>query len=99
MLITLSYLFCRCTYSPFTDFGKKVPKKSIRDVGICKYNLKRGRNAEGRILFYEKVEDHVLFNEVQKRELDNFLLQSSNGFEDTICTSLYLVRYKSHIEL
>lgn len=48
-------------------------------------NHKRGRSLEGGILFKEKEEDLALFNEVQNRERDNFLLQSSDDFEDTFC--------------
>lgn len=50
-------------------------------------NHKRGRSLEGGILFKEKEEDLALFNEVQNRERDNFLLQSSDDFEDTFCNS------------
>ncbi|KAL1808210.1 hypothetical protein ACET3Z_025200 [Daucus carota] len=51
-------------------------------------NHKRGRSLEGGILFKEKEEDLALFNEVQNRERDNFLLQSSDDFEDTFSTKL-----------
>lgn len=51
-------------------------------------NHKRGRSLEGGIFFKDKEEDLVLFNEVQNRERDNFLLQSSDDFEDTFSTKL-----------
>ncbi|KAL8121350.1 uncharacterized protein LOC141659032 [Apium graveolens] len=51
-------------------------------------NHKRGRSLEGGILFKEKEEDLALFNEVQNRERDNFLLQSTDDFEDTFSTKL-----------
>lgn len=58
-------------------------------------NHKRGRSLEGGILFKEKEEDLALFNEVQNRERDNFLLQSTDDFEDTFCNSRYLRLLKS----
>lgn len=48
---------------------------------------KRGRSFEGGILFKEKDEDLALFNEMQSKETDNFLLQSDD-FEDTFSTKL-----------
>lgn len=50
-------------------------------------NHKRGRSLEGGILFREKDEDLALFNEVQSRERDNFLLQSNDDVEDIFCSS------------
>lgn len=57
-------------------------------------NHKRGRSLEGGILFKEKDDDLALFNEVQSKERDNFLLQSNDDFEDLFCnylTVLYLL--------
>lgn len=51
-------------------------------------NHKRGHSLEGGILFKENEEDLALFNEVQNRERDNFLLHSSDDFEDTFSTKL-----------
>ncbi|KAK1365659.1 ATP-dependent DNA helicase Q-like 5-like [Heracleum sosnowskyi] len=51
-------------------------------------NHKRGRSLEAGILFKDKEEDLALFNEVQNRERDNFLLQSTDDFEDTFSTKL-----------
>ncbi|CAI9093260.1 OLC1v1028723C1 [Oldenlandia corymbosa var. corymbosa] len=50
---------------------------------------KRGRSLEGGILFREKDEDLALFNEVQSKEKDSFLLQQSNDdFEDLFSSKL-----------
>ncbi|GFY88162.1 hypothetical protein Acr_06g0001020 [Actinidia rufa] len=51
-------------------------------------NHKRGRSLEGGILFREKDDDLALFNEVQTRERDNFLLKSNDDFEDLFSTKL-----------
>jgi hypothetical protein len=48
-------------------------------------NHKRGRSLEGGLLFKEKDEDLALFNEMQSREGENFLLQSADDFEDSFC--------------
>lgn len=48
-------------------------------------NHKRGRSLESGILLRDKDDDLALFNEVQSRERDNFLLQSNDDFEDTFC--------------
>ena len=48
-------------------------------------NHKRGRSLEGGILFGEKDDDLALFNEMQTRERDNFLLKSNDDFEDLFC--------------
>ncbi|KAL2484471.1 putative microtubule-associated protein futsch [Abeliophyllum distichum] len=44
-------------------------------------NHKRGRSLESGILYREKDDDLALFNEVQNKERENFLLQS-NDFDD-----------------
>lgn len=51
-------------------------------------NHKRGRSLESGILFREKDDDLALFNEVQSRERDNFLLQSNDDFEDLFSNKL-----------
>lgn len=56
-------------------------------------NHKRGRSLEGGILFKEKDDDLALFNEVQSKERDNFLLQSNDDFEDLFCKYLTLPYY------
>ncbi|KAK6160355.1 hypothetical protein DH2020_003736 [Rehmannia glutinosa] len=48
-------------------------------------NHKRGRSLESGILFREKDDDLALFNEVQNKERDNFLLQSNDEFDDIFC--------------
>ncbi|KAF5449395.1 hypothetical protein F2P56_029845 [Juglans regia] len=50
-------------------------------------NHKRGRSLESGLLFREK-DDLALFNEMQTRERDNFLLQSTDDIEDTFSTKL-----------
>ncbi|EEF47547.1 flocculation protein FLO11 [Ricinus communis] len=49
---------------------------------------KRGRSLEGGLLFKEKDDDLALFNEMQSRERENFLLQSSDDLEDTFSSKL-----------
>lgn len=51
-------------------------------------NHKRGRSFESGMLVKEKDDDLALFNEMHSRERDNFLLQSSDDFEDTFSTKL-----------
>lgn len=49
---------------------------------------KRGRSLESGILFREKDDDLALFNEMQSRERESFLLQSSDDLEDSFCNFL-----------
>lgn len=49
---------------------------------------KRGRSLESGLVLREKDDDLALFNEMQSRESDNFLLQSSDDLEDTFSTKL-----------
>lgn len=56
-------------------------------------NHKRGRSLEGGILFREKDDDLALFNEVQSKERDNFLLQSNEDFEDSFCNNLNILLF------
>ncbi|KAJ9169373.1 hypothetical protein P3X46_017576 [Hevea brasiliensis] len=51
-------------------------------------NHRRGHSLEGGLLFKEKDDDLALFNEMQSREREKFLLQSSDDFEDTFSTKL-----------
>ncbi|GMP82881.1 hypothetical protein CsSME_00037000 [Camellia sinensis var. sinensis] len=46
-------------------------------------NHRRGRSLEGGILLREKNDDLALFNEMETRERDSFLLPSNDDFEDT----------------
>ncbi|KAJ6721609.1 GASTRIC MUCIN-LIKE PROTEIN [Salix viminalis] len=59
-------------------------------------NHKRGRSLEGGLLFKEKDDDLALFNEMQSREREDFLLQSADDFEDSFATKL---RYFSDFKL
>ncbi|GMH01519.1 hypothetical protein Nepgr_003358 [Nepenthes gracilis] len=49
---------------------------------------KRGRSLESGLSFKEKDDDLALFNEMQRREQENFLLQSTDDFEDVFSTKL-----------
>ncbi|GFP95559.1 hypothetical protein PHJA_001700200 [Phtheirospermum japonicum] len=51
-------------------------------------NHKRGRSLEGGFLFRDKDDDLALFNEVQSKERENFLLQSNDDFDDIFSTKL-----------
>ncbi|KAL0447223.1 UNVERIFIED_CONTAM: hypothetical protein Slati_1850200 [Sesamum latifolium] len=51
-------------------------------------NHKRGRSLESRILYQESEDDLALFNEVQNKERENFLLQSNDNFDDIFPTKL-----------
>ncbi|KAJ0037562.1 hypothetical protein Pint_23666 [Pistacia integerrima] len=51
-------------------------------------NHKRGRSFESGLLFKEKDDDLALFNEMQTKEKESFLLQSTEDFEDTFSTKL-----------
>ncbi|KAF3944810.1 hypothetical protein ACB098_03G125500 [Castanea mollissima] len=51
-------------------------------------NHKRGRSLESGLLFREKDDDLALFNEMQTKEKESFLLQSSDDIEDTLSTKL-----------
>ncbi|KAI8526893.1 hypothetical protein RHMOL_Rhmol12G0034300 [Rhododendron molle] len=51
-------------------------------------NHKRGRSLEPRILVRERDDDLALFNEMQTRERESFLLKSNDDFEDTFSTRL-----------
>lgn len=63
-------------------------------------NHKRGRSLESGIHLREKDDDLALFNEVQTRERDNFLLQSNDDFDDLFSTKLrYFSDYKLGISI
>ncbi|KAL3649863.1 hypothetical protein CASFOL_006266 [Castilleja foliolosa] len=51
-------------------------------------NHKRGRSLESGFLFRDKDDDLALFNEVQSKERDNFLLQSNDDFDDIFSSKL-----------
>lgn len=52
-------------------------------------NHKRGHSFEGGLIFREKDDDLALFNEMQTRERENFLLQPSDDLEATFCNILF----------
>ncbi|KAK9063500.1 hypothetical protein SSX86_017370 [Deinandra increscens subsp. villosa] len=51
-------------------------------------NHKRGFSLESGIVFKERDDDLALFNEMQSKESDSFLLQSNDDFEDSFVTKL-----------
>ncbi|KAL6562721.1 hypothetical protein OROGR_003728 [Orobanche gracilis] len=51
-------------------------------------NQKRGRSLESGILFQEKDDCLALFNEVQNKERENFLLPSNDDFDNIFSTKL-----------
>ncbi|XP_020239271.1 uncharacterized protein LOC109818219 [Cajanus cajan] len=57
---------------------------------------KRGRSLESGLLFREKDDDLALFNEMQTREKDSFLLQASDDLEESFSTKL---RHISDVKL
>lgn len=54
-----------------------------RDVGVHN-NHKRGRSLESGFPLKPKDDDLVLFNEMQNKERDNFLLHTSDDLDDSI---------------
>lgn len=54
-------------------------------------NHKRGRSLESGIHLREKDDDLALFNEVQTRERDNFLLQSNDDLDDLFCKMFAII--------
>ncbi|PIA33655.1 hypothetical protein AQUCO_04000016v1 [Aquilegia coerulea] len=61
-----------------------------------KENHKRGRSLEGGLLIREKDDDLALFNEMQDKERDSFLLHSTDDLDDSLSTNL---RYFSDFKL
>ncbi|KAG8383275.1 hypothetical protein BUALT_Bualt05G0167600 [Buddleja alternifolia] len=51
-------------------------------------NHKRGRSLESGIFFQKKEDDLALFNEVQNKERESFLLQSNDDIDDILSTKL-----------
>ena len=62
-------------------------------------NHKRGRSLENGIVFKERDDDLALFNEVQTRERDDFLLQSNDDFEDTFGNFLSFSSCEFHVNI
>ncbi|KAF9604382.1 hypothetical protein IFM89_006391 [Coptis chinensis] len=61
-----------------------------------KENHRRGRSLESGLLIRDKDDDLTLFNEMQTRERDNFLLHSTDDLDDALSTKL---RYFSDFKL
>ncbi|KAF8378136.1 hypothetical protein HHK36_029473 [Tetracentron sinense] len=59
-------------------------------------NHKRGHSLESGLHLREKDDDLALFNDMQNKERDNFLLQSADDFHDSFSTKL---RYFSDFKL
>ncbi|CAO2828931.1 unnamed protein product [Amaranthus hypochondriacus] len=49
---------------------------------------KRGRSLENGLSFRERDDDLALFNELQSKERDNFLLQTTDDFDDILSSKL-----------
>ncbi|KAI3919525.1 hypothetical protein MKX01_018348 [Papaver californicum] len=62
---------------------RRSPKKDLRVT-----THKRGRSLEGGIIVKQKDEDLVLFNEMEHKESDNFLLQSTDEFDISLSRRL-----------
>ncbi|XVE95483.1 hypothetical protein REPUB_Repub02eG0101400 [Reevesia pubescens] len=63
-------------------------------------NHKRRRSFESGLIVKEKDDDLALFNEMQSKERENFLLQSSDDFEDSFFTKLkYFSNFKLGISI
>ncbi|XP_028065907.1 uncharacterized protein LOC114268873 isoform X3 [Camellia sinensis] len=61
-------------------------------------NHRRGRSLEGGILLREKNDDLALFNEMETRERDSFLLPSNDDFEDTFRKAVLFLEECQNIE-
>ena len=48
-------------------------------------NHKRGRSVDSGLTMEVKDNDLVLFSDMQMRESENFLLNSSEDFDDSLC--------------
>ncbi|KAK7359411.1 hypothetical protein VNO77_01371 [Canavalia gladiata] len=60
---------------------------------------KRGRSLESGLLLRERDDDLALFSEMQSREKENFLLQSSDDPEDSFLTKLHFSDIKLGISI
>lgn len=54
---------------------------------------RRGRSFESGVFLKDKDEDLALFNEMQTREKEDFLLPSSDDLEDTFCKMPFLISF------
>lgn len=68
---------------PPSPSSRRFPVREIRTEGFHT----RGRSLESKFPLRAKDDDLVLFNEMQNRERDNFLLHSSDDFDDSICNA------------
>ncbi|KAI3872895.1 hypothetical protein MKX03_029937 [Papaver bracteatum] len=62
---------------------RRSPKKDLRVT-----THKRGRSLEGGIIVKQKDDDLLLFNEMEHKESDNFLLQSTDEFDVSLSRRL-----------
>ncbi|XP_039124614.1 serine/arginine repetitive matrix protein 2 [Dioscorea cayenensis subsp. rotundata] len=69
-----------------------------RDVGVHN-NHKRGRSLESGFPLKPKDDDLVLFNEMQNKERDNFLLHTSDDLDDSIARLRYYSDFKLGINI
>ncbi|KAL3656036.1 hypothetical protein CASFOL_000432 [Castilleja foliolosa] len=68
---------------PLSPAMRISPRRDLREE-----NHKRGRSLESGFPFRDKDDDLALFNEVQSKEKENFLLQSNDDFDDIFSTKL-----------
>lgn len=71
------------------DLGEMPPSPALRISPGREHRAesahKRGRSFESSLPLKAKDDDLLLFAEMQNREMDNFLLHTSDDFEDSIC--------------
>ncbi|KAJ0537419.1 hypothetical protein HanHA300_Chr08g0263271 [Helianthus annuus] len=68
---------------PVSPAMRRSPGREARGGGH-----KRGCSLESGMVFKERDDDLALFNEVQSKERDGFLLQDDDDFEDVFVTKL-----------
>ncbi|CAL9762903.1 unnamed protein product [Musa acuminata subsp. burmannicoides] len=77
------------------------PSPSLRRSPVRELRMesshKRGHSFENRFPPKAKDDDLVLFNEMQNRERDNFLLHPSDDFDDSISKLRYISDFKLNI--
>ncbi|CAL9202707.1 unnamed protein product [Musa hybrid cultivar] len=80
---------------PPSPSSRRFPVREIRTEGFHT----RGRSLESKFPLRAKDDDLVLFNEMQNRERDNFLLHSSDDFDDSISKLKYFPNFKLGITI
>ncbi|CAL9081794.1 unnamed protein product [Musa textilis] len=80
---------------PPSPSSRRFPVREIRTEGFHT----RGHSLESKFLLKAKDDDLVLFNEMRNRERDNFLLHSSDDFDDSISKLKYFPNFKLGITI